>query len=357
MQRLHHEFSPGFRFFGEIGLLRTRTAIADTPGAAVNPGPGAPNVIIPGYAPSNTFRALNAAGQPLYAQSSGVQLGYDKNGDGINEFVPARAANGAVIVTGTDPTTGIPFWEDVTIAAGSRIFGLTCNLPGDPATTENCRNTINETRYAVDAQRYVGGFEGELGGDWNFQAAYTHSINGEDDSTLGSAFSMPALRAALAGYGGDGCNANGGVIDPLLTTARPGQGNCQFFNIFGTSVTTTAGSPIANNEGMVRYITAQDCSRFQTTASVADLVVSGPVFELPAGPLALAIGAQRRRETWSADYPTLQNQGQSDLQAAFYDKDVSQASNAVFAEINVPSDPQRLIRLARTERRGALRGH
>ena len=110
----------------------------------------------------------------------------------------------------------------------------------------------------------------------------------------------------------------------------------QFFNIFGTSVTTTAGSPIANNEGMVRYITAQDFSRFQTTASVADLVVSGPVFELPAGPLALAIGAQRRRETWSADYPTLQNQGQSDLQAAFYDKDVSQASNAVFAEINVP---------------------
>ena len=51
-----------------------------------------------------------------------MQLGYDKNGDGINEFVPARAANGAVIVTGTDPTTGIPFWEDVTIAAGSRNF-------------------------------------------------------------------------------------------------------------------------------------------------------------------------------------------------------------------------------------------
>ena len=107
VRRVHHEFNPSASASSaRSGFLRTRTAIADTPGAAVNPGPGQPTVIIPGYAPSNTFRALNAAGQPLYAQSSGVQLGYDKDGNGINDFLPARATNGQVIVVGTDPNVG-----------------------------------------------------------------------------------------------------------------------------------------------------------------------------------------------------------------------------------------------------------
>ncbi|MEP7314295.1 MAG: TonB-dependent receptor plug domain-containing protein, partial [Pseudomonadota bacterium] len=119
---LHHEFNPSLRFFGEAGFLRSRTALTDTPGAAVNPGPGQPGVIIPGYAPSNTFRALNSLGQPLYAQSSGTQLGFDKDGVGGNDFLPARAANGSVIVVGTNAAAlganglpVVPFWEDVTV--------------------------------------------------------------------------------------------------------------------------------------------------------------------------------------------------------------------------------------------------
>ena len=34
----------------------------------------------------------NSAGVALYAQSSGVQLGYDKDGNGVNDFLPARNA-------------------------------------------------------------------------------------------------------------------------------------------------------------------------------------------------------------------------------------------------------------------------
>jgi outer membrane receptor protein involved in Fe transport len=57
---------------------------------------------------------------------------------------------------------------------------------------------------------------------------------------------------------------------------------------------------------------------------------------LPAGPLGLAFGVQQRSEKWTADYPTLFNQGQSDLQAPFFDADVNQTAQAVFAEVNVP---------------------
>ena len=185
--------------------------------------------------------------------------------------MPARAANGQVIVVGTNPAAldangqpVIPFWEDVTVVAGSRIFGMTCNLPGDPGTSHNCREDLNSTRYEVDALRMAAGFEGDLFGsdNWHYTADYVYASNGENDTTFGSAFSMPNLRAGLAGFGGSGCIAPSN--DPLLTgTIRPGTGNCQFFNIFGTSVTTTPGSLIANTQDMVTYITAQDWALFE----------------------------------------------------------------------------------------------
>jgi outer membrane receptor for ferrienterochelin and colicin len=341
---IHKDFSPALRFFGEAGLLRTRDALIDTPGAAVNPGPGQPAVIIPGYAPSNTFRAMNSGGAALYAQSSGVRLGYDKDGVGGNDYVPARDAAGRVIVVGTDPSAVganglpvVPFWEDVTVANGSRIFGLNCNLPGDPTATENCRDTYNTTRYEVSANRFVGGLEGDLFGrtNWHYTASYLYAETDEDDTTFGSSFSMPALRAGLAGFGGSGCLTSSN--DPLQAGAvRPGSGNCQFFNIFGSSVTTSPGSLLANTPDMVLYVTGQDWQRFKSKLQVVDLIVSGNLFKLPAGDVGLAIGAQQRREGWSADYPQFQNAGQSDLQAAFYDKDVHQTANAVFAELNVP---------------------
>lgn len=341
---LHHDFNPSLKFFGEAGFVRTRTALVDTPGAAVNPGPGQPPVIIPGYAPSNPFRAQTSTGAPLYAQNSGIQLGFDKDGDGVNDYLPARNEAGQVIVVGTDPgavgANGlpvVPFWEDVSIVNGSRIFGLNCNLPGDPAARFNCRHVLNPTRYEVDSMRFMGGFEGALFGsdNWNYTASYVHAINNEDDSTFGSSFSMPNLRAALAGFGGPGCLTPSN--DPLQSgTIRPGSGSCDFFNIFGTSVTTSDGTLLANTPGMIDWITAQDWQRFQIVSRVVDFVVSGELFSVPAGRVGVAIGGQHRRDSWKADYPALQNTGQSDLQAPFFDKSASQTSNAVFAEVSVP---------------------
>ena len=340
---MHYDIADGHKFFGEAQFLRDRTRIGDNPSAAVNPGPGQPAVIIPGYAPSNTFRATNAAGVPLYAQSSGVQLGFDKDGVGGNDFLPARNATGQVIVAGTDPNAVangmpvVPFWEDVTVFNGSRLWGLNCGLVGDPKTTTACRDSFDPTRYQVDTQRFVAGVEGDLFGSktWHYSVSGVYAMNSEDDTTFASSFSMPALRAALAGYGGPGCLTPSN--DPLQAgTIRPGSGTCQFFNPFGTAVTTTAGSPIANTPAVIRYINAMDWQRFDTSGTTLDLVVSGDLFELPAGKVGLAVGGQHRRDTWSADFPALQNQGLSDLQVPFTDTSASQSSNALFAEVSVP---------------------
>jgi outer membrane receptor for ferrienterochelin and colicin len=340
---VHYDIAEGHHFFGEAQFLRDRTEIGDNPAAAVNPGPGQPSVIIPGYAPSNTFRATTASGVPLYAQSSGVQLTYDKDGVGGNDFLPARNAAGQVIVAGTDPNAivggmpVVPFWEDVTVFNGSRLWGLNCGLVGDPRTTTPCRDYFDPTRYHVDAQRFVTGVEGDLFGSqtWHYTVSGVYAQNSEDDTTFASSFSMPNLRAALAGYGGPGCLTPSN--DPLQAgTIRPGSGACQFFNMFGTAITTTPGSPIANTPEVIRYVNAMDWQRFDTTGTTLDLIVSGELFSLPAGKIGIAFGGQHRRDTWSADFPALQNAGQSDLQVAFTDTSAAQTSNALFAEISVP---------------------
>jgi outer membrane receptor protein involved in Fe transport len=341
---VHHDFNDSLRFFGEAGVLQTRVLVVDNPGGAVNVGPGQPPVVIPGYAPSNPFRAMSSAGQPLYAQNSGVRLGYDKDGVGGNDYLPARDGSGRVIVVGTDPNAlganglpVVPFWEDTTLVAGSRIFGLNCNLPGDPASTDNCRQHLDPTRYEVNMMRFALGVEGELfGGDnWHYSSSYVWASNEEDDTTFASGFSMPNLRAALAGYGGPGCLTTS--IDPLTAGASaPGAGTCQFLNVFGTSVTTTPGSLLANTVDMVHYVTAQDWQRFRTVSQAFDFVLSGNLFSLPAGKVGIAIGGQHRQDAWSADFPALQNAGQSDLQLPYFDKDVTQSINAIFAELSVP---------------------
>ena len=52
---------------------------------------------------------------------------------------------------------------------------------------------------------------------------------------------------------------------------------------------------------MVTYITAQDWQKFEIVSQVADFVVSGDLFSLPAGKVGVAIGGQHRRDRWSAD--------------------------------------------------------
>ncbi|MCP5145258.1 MAG: TonB-dependent receptor [Gammaproteobacteria bacterium] len=334
-----YNFSDKLNFYSEVGFTRVRNALSDTPGAGVR----ATDVTIPGYAPSNAFRAVNAAGAALYAQSSGLQLPFDKDGDGFNDFLPARdPATGRVIVVGTDPAAMaggmpvVPFWEDVTIVAGSRQLGLQCNLPGNPQDDYNCRNDKgNQTLYEVDTLRYVLGFDGDITDNWHYDVNYMYAQNDEDDTTFGSAFSTPNLRAALAGYGGGGCLPSS--LDPAQAGGvMPGTGSCEFFNVFGSSVTTQPGSLLANNLDLVQYIVAQDWNRYRATVKNYNAVVSGSLWEMAAGEVGVAIGFQSRTESWKADYAGILNAGQSDLQQAFVDKDVSQTVRAIFGEINIP---------------------
>ncbi len=99
------------KFDASMAYTTTRVLTFFTSGATAS----FPNLIVPGHNPGNIFRAVNSAGVPLYAVSSGVSAGFSR--DGAEVFLPTRNASGAVVLTAdpTNPASGIPFYEDVPV--------------------------------------------------------------------------------------------------------------------------------------------------------------------------------------------------------------------------------------------------
>jgi iron complex outermembrane recepter protein len=342
---LQHEFSSHANFYSELGYMRSQTHVADSGSGTVSVTPA---VVIPGYAPSNTFRAVAAGGVPLFAVSSGRQLNYDKNGDGVNEFIPARAANGTVMLnlgvdgipgTADDAVGGVPFWEDISIAAGSRIIGHHCGLPGQDPTKyppKICAElSQNESTYLDDIVSVVGGFEGDIVGSWQYDAAFTYN-NYEERSKLSSDFWVTGLRRALYGYGGGLCNAQS--LDALATgQPLPGTTGCEFFNPFGSAISATPGSALANTMEGVEYVSPPMWDNYGARLMVGDVVFTGELFQLPTGAVAVAIGGQARDEAWEVDFNVLKNLAQTDVNTTpAINLDVNQRVYAAFLEVDVP---------------------
>lgn len=102
----------------------------------------------------------------------------------------------------------------------------------------------------------------------------------------------PAFNAAT----GLDCTAS----NPFLTAngaSIPADGT--FYNPFGSSLTGT-GAP--NSAALQDYIVEFGVSDRQAELTVAEGFVSGDLFELPAGPVGIAVGAQYRQQDISASF-------------------------------------------------------
>lgn len=136
------------------------------------------------------------------------------------------------------------------------------------------------TRESTDAYLINSGLEWNLGG-WNVTADYTH---GKSVTKFAQTqVEVPKLAAAL-----DAVRAPNGSIVCRVTLTNPGlYPNCTPLNVFG------AGTPSAADLQTVLGV-----SRYRAMNITDDFVVSarGDIFELPAGPVTVAIGAQYRRQ-------------------------------------------------------------
>jgi iron complex outermembrane receptor protein len=154
----------------------------------------------------------------------------------------------------------------------------------------------------TSAWRAVLGAEGVLAG-WDYSAALTYSRNDQGDSLGSGHVSLTRFSEAMA---------------------------TGFVNPFGPS----------GPEGDALLAATQVSGEFHTARGTTfDLLVNGSreIVPLPGGPLALAVGAEARRERLSNDYSALATTGDlPGLPVAVQSASGSRSVQALFVEASVP---------------------
>lgn len=124
--------------------------------------------------------------------------------------------------------------------------------------------------------------DGTFGGDWRYSAYYSHGEYQNNIDTPGFLLTQNFANAVDA------------VIDPAsgaavcrvaLTNANSG---CAPLNLFGE------GSP---SQDAIDYVTGTPSMRAKSKLDVGGISLRGEPFQLPAGPVSIAIGAEARKES------------------------------------------------------------
>ena len=188
-------------------------------------------------------------------------------------------------------TQFLPITNTFTVPAGSPFNPIAGNVSGvNFAYFPRPKQFFNDT----DSVRIALGLRGDLGDNWNWEAAYVHSKN-ELQQRQANVLYRPNLTLAIAGgfdasgnaiAGGAFSKVNGNfatgntlVLQPALNAfARAGGVNpASLENLYGTEVIDTSSS-----------------------LDSFDVTLTGTISELPAGKPGFAIGLSTRRDKLSA---------------------------------------------------------
>lgn len=178
-----------------------------------------------------------------------------------------------------------------------------------------------------DFYRFVVGLDGSLFEDrFRWDVSYNYGQVSENQVSSGQV-NVVNFRDALAVMTDvNDVNGNGLTTDAVCISAEARANGCAPANIFGFN----SLSPDA-----VQYIQAQGTYQTGIKQQVVQGNISGSLFDLPAGPLGIAVGAEYRKESSFSDNDALTNQGLNagnvlpDTSGSF---DVKEA----FVEVRVP---------------------
>ncbi len=154
----------------------------------------------------------------------------------------------------------------------------------------------------TDGQRIVAGAQGTFA-SWSYDAAYTHSVNTVDYAFTAGYVDAAGLGAAMAT----------GLVNPFGATSPDGLAVLQSAQVNGSMRKATG------------------------TLDQFDVNLSRDLMKLPGGPLAIAVGAEGRRERLSDD-PALPLATGSILgfPSEISAQSASRNAGAAFAELNLP---------------------
>jgi iron complex outermembrane receptor protein len=270
---------------------------------------------------SNNQYSINATTMPLYYP--------------LNATTAATYNSVYDTIAGTFPAVG---------AVGDRTVDAVGNY-GKPIAYR-WRNIPGGNREYVTNTKTIRGAltaEGPLGGTWDYRAGASYAKS-EASSLLGKGYHYAGIfrNAANAAASGVAGATNGG-IDPRAPTApgatRPGIVgllNSGILNPFSVdqSAAALAGLDAISAEGTTLYGGQYEVKQF-------DASVSGSLFDLPAGAVQVALGADYRRETYSFNGSAAAVTGQAEIfNVAFDNVNALTPKNrnvkAVYAEMSVP---------------------
>lgn len=152
-----------------------------------------------------------------------------------------------------------------------------------------------------DTFRVVGGLEGELfGGGWHYEAFYAYGQTKEAQTSSGQVNVLNFRNALEAVPDVGDIDGDGNTTEAICRDANARDQGCVPISVFGFNSISPAAFDYIKAPGMLATFTTQ---------KVAGVNVSGSLFDLPAGPLGLAVGAEYRDEYSRSEFDPLQQAG------------------------------------------------
>ncbi|MBB4152238.1 outer membrane receptor protein involved in Fe transport [Sphingomonas jinjuensis] len=146
--------------------------------------------------------------------------------------------------------------------------------------------------------RLVAGAEGKIGSRWNWEAYYSWGETKASQSLTGLVNQDRFVQALDVVRDVYDVNRNGSTTDAVCASAEARAQGCVPIDVYGLGKI----SPEA-----IAYVQATSLRNARQTMQVAAANISGAVFDLPAGPLQVAIGAEYRKESSREDFDPLSN--------------------------------------------------
>ncbi|HUF73152.1 MAG TPA: TonB-dependent receptor [Gammaproteobacteria bacterium] len=154
------------------------------------------------------------------------------------------------------------------------------------------------TRAEQDTYRFAGTLDGAIGDSgWNWAATATFSVNNTRNvggDTIGDRFT-----AGLQGLGGPNCGAGD----------APGVGDCFWYNPFANRFLAEPGDPNYNDPILASWIFARSNTEGEAELKTYDFLVTGEVGEIAGRPTGLAVGVQRREQSFFLDFDPITEAG------------------------------------------------
>lgn len=148
--------------------------------------------------------------------------------------------------------------------------------------------------------RLATGANGSFAKNWDYQAFVSYGSTTESQVSGGQVNVLNFRNALDAVADVDDVNGNGNRSEAICRDANARAQGCQPLNLFGFN---------SISPGALKYVLAPGLLATFTTQKNAGVSISGEAFELPAGAVGVAAGAEWREEYSRSEFDPLQQAG------------------------------------------------